>query len=158
MSAPNPNPLSPMTGDARGVLHTRQFGAHVPEADTSVDNVSGNPQSEHDKPVGTVYPEHAPKDGPVRRPIPQRRARMADGTAHDYGHEARGMDTQFNAGHLRSQAHVLAANGDALATNLMGDQRAASARTRGSASYRAAIDRAAMNRAKHDTGTDKQND
>lgn len=135
------------------VLHARQFDALVPDADTSVVNVSGDPQSEHDKPVGTVYPEHDPKHGPATRRIPQRQARMNDGTSHDFDHEARGMDTQYNGGHLRAQAHVLAAKGDALAANLMGDVRSPVARARGRASYLAAIDRAG-----HDTENNKQND
>jgi hypothetical protein len=137
-----------VTGNAHSVLHATQFGQHVPDADTSVENVSANPERELDKPVGTVYLGHD-SSGREIHVIPQRRARMIDGTEHEYDHEARGMDTQFNAGHLRAHAHVLAANGDVLAANLMGDQRSPAARARGSASYRAAIDRAGHN-TKHD--------
>jgi hypothetical protein len=169
MASPNPNPLSPTLADdlapprpgkrasvtdtgttGHSALHTRQFGVHV-----SVDNVSGHPQSEHAKPVGTVYPDH----GPIATypnnygVIPQRRARFAgDAEAHDYDSTARGFDT-LAGGHFRAQAMAQAAQGDPTVTNLVGDQRSPAAQDRGRAMYRAAIDRAG-----HDTKNAKRND
>jgi hypothetical protein len=126
----------------------------MPAADTSLDNVSGNPQSEHGRAADeTVYPKPGTEHDTTGRPvhfIPQRRAVMADGAEHEYDHEARGMDTQFNGGHLRAQAHVLAAQGDPLARNLMGDQRSPAAQKRGSTGYRAAIDRAGQQNTDND--------
>lgn len=160
MSAPNPDPLSPTLADditqprpgkratvadtgttGHSVLHTRQFGAHVPDADTTVVNVSGD-QGEHDKPFGTVYPDHGPIAAYPNNygTVPQRRARMIDGTQHEYDHEARGTDT-LSGGHLRAQAHALAAGDDPLIKNLVSDQRSPAAKKRGRANYRAAIDR-----------------
>jgi hypothetical protein len=54
--------------------------APVPPADnTSIVNVSGDPQGEHDHSLGTVY-EHDPAHGPVHRPIPHRTQRVIDAT------------------------------------------------------------------------------
>lgn len=128
----------------------------VPDADTPVVNVSGDPQGKHARPVGTLYPAHDFTHGPVTRPIPQRRARMIDGSAHDYDHEARGMDTLFNGGHLRAQAHVLAAHGDPLITSLVSPVGSPAARARGRAAYLAAMDRAGQQ--EHNTENNTQND
>ena len=165
MSAPNPNPVGPTTAEVvrsavrpggvrhvddtgtagRHVLHTRQFGAHVPDADTSVVNISGDPVAERAKPIGTMYPEAGTERDttgrPVRR-IPQRRARLVDGTEHPFDPTARGMETLVNGGHFRSQAHALAAQGDPFVKNLVSDQRSPAAQARGRSRYTAAIDRA----------------
>jgi hypothetical protein len=56
--------------------HTGRFTpAPVPKPDTSVVNVSGDPQGEHGHPSGTVY-EHDPAHGPVHRLIPHRTQRV----------------------------------------------------------------------------------
>jgi hypothetical protein len=118
----------------------------VPNADTSVVNLSGDPLGEHDRPGdATVYPPHDPRSGPATRRIPQRRAVLidADGqrTEHDYDREARGADTLYNGGHFRAQAHVMAAQGDPLITSLVSPVRSPAAHARGRAAYRAAIER-----------------
>ena len=92
-----------MTQSTHRALSTQQFRPHVPDAVTSVVNVSGDPRARMTTRSGTVYPEH----GPVGRPIPQRRARMIDGTEHDYDHDARGMDTMLMAS--RSSGSSMAA-------------------------------------------------
>ncbi len=121
--------------DGKGQFTT----AHVPDADTSVTDLSGHAQAEHERPAdATVYPD--PVTGHAGRRIPQRQARMIDGSRHDFDHEARGFDT-LAGGHLRSRAFVQAAQGDEFIIGLVGDQRAPAARQRGMARYRATIAR-----------------
>jgi len=76
--------------------------ATVPPADVSVDNVSGDPQAEHDQPVGTVY-EHDLRHGPVHRLIPHRAQRVINA---DTGEELSNHITDVRAVQTRMGGRV----------------------------------------------------
>jgi hypothetical protein len=86
--------------------------APVPPADTSVVNVSGDPQGEHDHPLGTVY-EHDPAHGPVHRLIPHRTQRVINAeTGEELSRhitDARALQTRPGG---RTHTHVVETDGE----------------------------------------------